>query len=143
MALKKTTITKGFVGAAIMNISGVLIFSKLFTNPFISEFDPIVMSNFGLVMIVVWGFAYLSVAKEYSKVKWLIGVFSVEKLIYGFVWTKWMFNNDLSAVYDKDVMAGIFFTIYGINDWIFFIFFCYVFASLILGKSNKNRFDIT
>ncbi len=136
MVLKNSTITKGFIAAAIMNIGGVLIFSKFFTNSVISDFDPVVMSNFGLLMIVVWGFAYLSISKHYSKVKWLVGIFAVEKFIYGFVWTKWLLNNDLSAVYSKDTMAGVFYTIYGINDWVFSIFFFYIFLNLILKKKK-------
>lgn len=134
--MKTQTITKGFIAAAAMNIGGVLIFSKFFTNPVIPRFDPVVMSNFGLLMIVVWGFAYLSVAKEYAKVKWLIGVFMVEKFIYGFVWTRWIINNDLSNVYMEDTLAGIFYAIYGINDWLFFVFFAYVFGKL-LTAGNK------
>jgi hypothetical protein len=135
MIIKNSTISKGFIAAGLINIGGVLIFSKFFTNSVISEFDPTVLSNFGLLMIVVWGFAYLSLSKDYSKVKWLVGVFAVEKFIYGFLWTKWMLNNDLSAVYTEDTMAGVFYTIYGINDWMFFIFFFYVFSRLIL----KNK----
>lgn len=134
--IKKKTITKGFIAAAVINIAGVLTFSRFFTNSVISEFDPVVMSNFGLLMIVIWGFAYLSVSNTYQKVKWLVGVFSVEKFIYGFVWAKWMLNNDLSAVYAKDTMAGVFYTIYGINDWIFFIFFSYVFFRLMVGENK-------
>jgi len=136
MTLKNSTITKGFIAAAIANIAGVLIFSKFFTNSVISDFDPVVLSNFGLLMIVVWGFAYLSVSKIYSKVKWLVAVFAVEKLIYGIVWINWLVNNDLSAVYTKDTMAGVFYTVYGMNDWIFFIFFLYVFVGLMFGKNN-------
>lgn len=136
MTLKDTTITKGFIAAAIANIGGVLIFSKFFTNSIISDIDPVVMSNFGLLMIVLWGFAYLSISKHYRSVKWLIGVFAVEKFIYGFLWIKWILNNDLSTVYDKDTMAGIFYTIYGINDWIFFLFFLYIFIRLLSDKKN-------
>ena len=110
---------------------GVLVFSRFFTNPVIPEYDPVVMSNFGLLMIVVWGLAYISVAKNYPNVKWLVGVFAVEKLIYGFIWTKWMLNNNLSDVFEKDTMAGIFYSIYGVNDWIFFVFFSFVFIRLI------------
>lgn len=134
--MNNATITKGFIAAGLMNISGVLIFSRFFTNSAIPAADPVVMSNFGLLMIVVWGFAYVSVYRNYSKVKWLIGVFAIEKLIYGFVWTKWMLNNDLSSVYANDTMAGIFYTIYGVNDWIFFIFFTYVFYNLVVVENR-------
>jgi hypothetical protein len=53
MKVKNTTITKGFIISGLMNAS-VLIFSRLFTNSTIPEFDPNVMSNFGLLMILIW-----------------------------------------------------------------------------------------
>ncbi len=129
MALKNKTFTKGFIIAGLMNAS-VLIFSRLFTNSTIPEFDPTVMSNFGLVMILVWGLAYMSIAKNYHAVKWLVGVFAIEKLIYGCIWINWMLTNTISDVYDKDMMAGIFYSTYGINDWVFFVFFLLVFIRL-------------
>jgi len=134
MTLKNSAISKGFIAAAVINIGGVLTFSKFFTNSVIADFDPAVMSNFGLLMIVVWGFAYLAISQDYSKVKWLVGVFAVEKFIYGYVWIQWMLNNDLSAVYSQDTLAGLFYTTYGVNDWVFFIFFSYVFSRLMLKK---------
>jgi hypothetical protein len=130
MNIKKATITKGFILAGLMNAT-VLIFSRLFTNPTIPEVDPNVMSNFGLVMILIWGLAYITIAKNYDKVKWLVGVFAVEKLIYGCVWANWILNNNISDVYEKDIMAGMFYSIYGVNDWMFFIFFAMVFFYLL------------
>lgn len=134
--LKAQIISKGFIAAAAMNISSVLIFSRFFTNSVITESEPVIMSNFGLLMIVIWGLAYLSVSEDYNKVKWIVGVFAIEKFIYGFVWTKWLLNNDISLVYAKDTMAGIFYTIYGINDWIFFFFFAYVFFGLAIAEKE-------
>lgn len=119
--------------AGLMNMS-VLVFSKFFTNPVIPETDPAVMSNFGLLMIVIWGLAYITIAKTYQNVKWLVGVFAIEKFIYGFNWTNWILNNDLTAVYDKDLFAGLFFSVYGVNDWLFFLFFLYVFIQLYRSK---------
>ncbi|REG88724.1 hypothetical protein [Algoriphagus antarcticus] len=139
MKIKSKTITYGFIAAGTMNIGGVLIFSRFFTNSTIPEFDPVVLSSFGLLMILVWGLAYLSVAKDFAKAKWLIAVFSIERFIYGFVWTKWLMNNDLSAVYAEDTMAGIFYTIYGANDWLFFLIFSYVFSRLMLKKNESNN----
>ena len=136
MNIKNTTITKGFITAGLMNAS-VLIFSRFFTNPTIAEFDPVVMSNFGLLMILVWGIAYISVAKTHQSVKWLIGVFAFEKLIYACVWTNWMLHNNISDVYEKDLMAGVFYSIYGLNDWLFFGFFLLVFFRVSKSEINK------
>lgn len=100
------TISKGFIIAGAMNLS-VLIFSRFFTNDTIPEFDREVMSNFGLVMIVLWGLAYISIAKIYQKLKWLVAIFAIEKLAYGIIWIIWIFNNNLSDVYDKNIMARV------------------------------------
>lgn len=130
MKIKNEHLTNGFILAGLMNIFGVLIFSRIFSNPFIPEYDSQAMSNFGLLMIVVWGFVFIAVSKNFHQVKWLIGVFAVEKLVYATHWTQWMSSNSLSEVYEKDTMAGIYYAIYGINDWIFFAFFLFVFIRL-------------
>lgn len=118
-----------------MNMS-VLVFSRFFTNSVIPESDPNVMSNFGLLMIVIWGLAYISVAKNYHHVKWLVGVFALEKIIYGIIWIKWMLANNVSDIFSKDKMAGIFYSIYGVNDWVFSLFFLLVFIRLIKIGNN-------
>lgn len=139
MKIKNHLIIKGFVLAGLMNISGVLIFSKFFNNPVISEFDNQAMSKFGLLMIIIWGLAYISVSKSYHKVKWLIGVFVVEKFIYAMHWTNWILNTSIKDVLAKDKMAGIYYSIYGINDWVFFIFFLLVFIQLARNKDYINE----
>lgn len=136
MMIKNTHITKGFVLAGLANMT-VLVFSKFFTNPVIPEFDPIVMSNFGLLMIVVWGLTYISVAKSYPHSKWLVGIFAIEKLIYFVVWINWILNHNLSSVYEKDLLAGFFYSIYGVNDCLFFAFFSFVFIRLQQDKNSK------
>jgi uncharacterized membrane protein len=133
---RKGIIKKGFVLAGLMNVMGVFTFSRMFSNPVIPQFDSNALSNFGLLMIVIWGMAYISIAHNYYKVKWIVLVFAVEKLIYGIHWTNWITNNDLSDVAEKDKMAGVFFAIYGVNDWIFFLFFLIVFIQLVRSKSN-------
>ncbi len=127
-------IRNGFIAAGLMNILAVLTLSRFFTNEVIPETDPVVMSNFGLLMILVWGCAYLAVAVNYSKMKWVVGTLVIEKLIYVIAWIKWISNNSVSEVYDKDLFAGFFFSVYGINDFIFFLFFLIVFIKLLRSK---------
>ena len=135
MKISKEVIAKGFVLSGIMNIGGTLIFSRFFKNDSIPAADPVVMSNFGLLMIVLWGLVFLSISQKYEQLNWLIGVFAIEKFIYGLNWINWISNNDLSAVFNKDQMAGIFYAVYGINDWLFFLFFLFVFIKLFKFKS--------
>ena len=127
MKISKGLIIKGFVLSGIINIGGVLIFSRFFTNDAITVADPVVISNFGLLMIVVWGLVFLSVSQKYDELNWLVGVFAIEKFLYGLNWINWISNNDLFALFNIDQMAGIFYGVYGINDWLFFLFFLYVF----------------
>lgn len=125
----------GFVAAGMVNIVAVLLFSRAFANSVINEFDPIVMSNFGLLMIMVWGLVFLGAAKITRGVRWLAGAFAVEKLVYVVVWLLWFKDNSLDAVYEQDLFAGIFYSIYGLNDFVFMLFFSWVF--LTQGKRSK------
>jgi hypothetical protein len=130
MTINNKLISKGFILAGVMN-SSVLLFSRGFTNKTINAYDPDVMSNFGMLMILIWGLAYISIAYKFQNVKWLVFVFAIEKLIYGSVWLQWMMTNDIGNVYKEDKMAGIFYSIYGLNDWLFCVFFLYVFIRLL------------
>jgi hypothetical protein len=125
--MNKGIVKNGFIAAGLMNIGGVLLFSRAFTNEVMNHADPVVMSNFGLLMIIVWGLAYISVANSFEKVKWLTAVFALEKLIYVVVWVLWITKNDLAALYSNDLFAGVFYSIYGLNDFVFFLFFGWVF----------------
>lgn len=126
-------IKNGFILAAFSNFS-VILLSRGFTNVVINEADPIVMSNFGLLMIVMWGLAYLAASTTHANLKWLAGAFALEKLVYGIVWIKWHSENSLAAVYSNDIFAGIFYSIYGVNDLLFMAFFTCVFFH----KQSKN-----
>lgn len=131
----KISASKIFMLSGLINIVAVLILSRFFTNVYIPKYDATVMSNFGLLMIVLWGFTYISVAKSYKKVKWIVAVFAIEKLIYGIIWVNWQLQNSVSPIFEEDLMAGIFFSIYGINDILFFIFFSFVFIKLFRNKT--------
>lgn len=87
-------------------------------------------------MIVLWGFAYIAVATKYQQVKWLVAVFAIEKLAYGGYWLYWILNNNVTAVYEKDVMAGMFFSMYGMNDFVFCVFFFVVYIGLQFKKDG-------
>lgn len=134
MRVDKSLIRNGLIAAGLMNVGGVLVFSRAFTNVAINNADPVVMSNFGLLMILVWGLAYLGAAAITSKMKWLAGAFALEKLVYVVVWLKWLSENSLAQLYSEDLFAGVFFSIYGANDLLFMLFF----ASIFLMQSRNE-----
>lgn len=121
--------TFGLVAAGVSNIAGVLICSRLFSNTAMNQADPVVMSNFGLLMIVIWGVAYIGAATVRSNIMWLAAVFAIEKLVYGLAWLNWLSDNDLGPVYADDFLAGVFYSIYGVNDFVFMLFFIWLFVS--------------
>ena len=125
--MNKKLIKNGLIAAGLMNIGGVLVFSRAFTNVVINNADPVVMSNFGLVMVAVWGLAYLGAATITSSIKWLVAVFAIEKLVYVISWFTWLSKNSLAQLYANDLFAGVFFSIYGANDFVFMLFFAWVF----------------
>lgn len=133
--MTKTFLRNGLLAAAVMNIGGVLLFSKFFTN----KADPVVMSNFGLIMIAVWGLAYAGAAAIRSNISWLLLAFAVEKLVYGIVWIKWLSGNSLSALYGKDLLAGTFYSICGANDLVFMLFFS---LGGIWEQTNRTGFHL-
>ncbi len=124
----------GFILAGLANIGGILLFSKLFTNTAMVEASPTVMSSFGQLMIIVWGFAYISVANSFESVPWLSLLFTIEKLIYVITWIVWFQANDLTLLYTKDLFAGIFYTVYGLNDFLSMLFFGWTFWVTKKGK---------
>lgn len=120
-------IQKGFLFAGLSNILGVLICSRAFTNDIMVETQPAVMSVFGLVAIILWGLAYIAVSKSYKDLKWLVGIFVIEKLAYVIAWLTFISSQSLGDVYAQDMFAGVFYTIYGLNDFLFMLFFGFVF----------------
>jgi len=131
-------IHKGFIIAGLSNILGVIICSKAFTNDVMLATQPDVMGYFGLISIILWGLAYISVCKSYNQVRWLVGVFAIEKLVYVIAWLAFITSHSLSAIYELDVLAGVFYTIYGANDFIFMLFFSFVFLKLGQAPSKTN-----
>lgn len=75
------------------------------------------------------GLAYIGAATIHSSIKWLAGVFVLEKLAYVVVWIVWMLENSLASVYSTDLFAGIFYSIYGLNYFVFMLFFAWLFVS--------------
>ena len=113
----------GFIAAGLTNILGILLFSRGFQNPLLGQAFPALFGNWGLVCIMLWGLAYLSVASSYRKVPLLIAVFALEKAVYVASWLWWLVHNDLAAVWGQDPLTGAFFALYGIIDLTFCLFF--------------------
>ncbi len=129
-------IRTGFILAGLSNITGVLIFSRGFTNDVMMNAQPGVMGLFGLISIILWGLAYIAVSGSYAKVRLLVAVFAIEKLAYVAAWLSFLSTQSLGGVYEQDIMAGIFYAIYGALDFFFMVFFGFVFVKTRSGHSS-------
>ena len=118
----------GFVLAGAINVIGMLITSRLFTNSYLAATDPVTFSWFGQLAIILWGLAYWSVAINYRSVPYLILVFMVEKLVYTVTWASWLLNKVeiLKSLSLDSPSTAMFFRTYGINDFLFALFFGWV-----------------
>ena len=131
-------ITRGFVLAGAVNVFGMLVVSKLFTNSLLNATDPAVFSWLGQVAIVLWGLAYWAVAQPYRHVPYLVLVFFIEKMVYTVTWLLWLLQKGhlLTSIASESLMTAIFFGMYGAGDFAFGLFFGWVTLKVLKGGRN-------
>lgn len=138
-ALSDRAITRGFLLAGAVNVFGMLVVSKLFTNSLLHATDPAVFSWLGQVAIVLWGVAYWAVAERYRHVPYLVLVFFIEKMVYAATWILWLMqtSHSLTSIASESLMTAIFFGVYGAGDFAFALFFGWV-AFNVLSKGRNS-----
>jgi hypothetical protein len=116
---------KVFVMAGMANIMTILVATRAFTDSLISEVDPAVFSTPGLILIMIWGFAYLAVAPHWRQLPQMCLVFMLEKLVYVVMWTLWMLErrDQLQGLWEINWQIALFYGGYGLVDAAFTIFF--------------------
>lgn len=126
--MNRKRITLVIQAAGIFNIGAVPIFSMLFTNPYPAKYYPAVFSDFGCIVIILWGLAYLSVSDVYMHNRALMMVFALEKMVYAATWIYFLVNmgNMLPEIFNESLITGIMFSSYGLIDIIFGLFFAWV-----------------
>ncbi len=118
-------ISLGFVLAALYNIC-IILFSKGFSSD-LGAIDPLFGPG-GCVGVLLWGLAYLSLARSYSSAPAVALVFALEKLFYGVHWLLWLkdHSGELGGMIESDYLTGTFYSIYGTGDFVSLIFFGWV-----------------
>jgi len=120
----------GYLAAGLTNVLGVLLFSKAFTNRELAALFPEAFSRFGLLAVMLWGLAYISVRRRWRELRWLAGVFTVEKLAYGVSWLWWLSSHhaDMPALWRSAPLTAAFYAIYGAVDFGYMLLFAWAFA---------------
>lgn len=111
--------------AALANIAGIAIFTRGFTNSYLSSLFPELFGPLGWIFILLWGMAYASVARGYSAVPGVLAVFALEKLVYVLSWLYWLAvaGARLPQIWARDPLTAIFYSGYGALDLAFGIVF--------------------
>jgi hypothetical protein len=118
----------GFIAAGLTNILGMLAASEFFTNQAFHELSPEVFSDFGTFMVMVWGLAYLSVAKQAHQLPAICFVFAFEKAIYVYTWVIWITRKSdmLPIIKEETPLLALFYSSYGLIDLAYALFFAWV-----------------
>ena len=100
--------------------------------------SPEVFSKFGLVAILLWGLAYLAVSESWAQQRKLALVFALEKTVYVISWIYWLYHHfqEIPQILEQTPLTGLFYLVYGPNDFIFLIVFMMAFLH---GKVNGHK----
>lgn len=123
--MNEKIIRAGFILAGLVNIIGILVVTQGLSRDTLAIADPQVFSTFGILMIMVWGLAYISTARFATMAILLPATFAIEKLAYTLNWVFWMREHadQVAVIRETDLLGGLFLGAYGINDGLFFVFF--------------------
>ena len=88
--------------------------------------DPTLFSRFGLGMIMMWGVCYYACAQAAYHYRSISLAFALEKLIYVCMWILFLQSPvDWAELYQKDFLAALFYSIYGVVDGVYLLLFMY------------------
>lgn len=113
-----------YFSAAFVNTFGLLLLSKGLTNHTLIDTDPTLFSSFGLGMIIMWGVCYFACAHAAENWSRISLAFALEKSIYFVAWLCFIQSPiDWDLLYQQDLFAGIFYSLYGVVDGLFMCLF--------------------
>lgn len=106
----------------------MLAASEFFTNTAFHKLSPEVFSDFGTFMVMVWGLAYLAVARQAHQLPAICFVFAFEKAIYVYTWVIWISSKSdmLPIIREETPLLALFYSSYGLIDLAYALFFAWV-----------------
>ena len=139
--MPQSLLIKIYYSAALVNTLGVLLFTKGLTNQSLMQTDPSLFSHIGIVLIMVWGLCYYACAKAAMHYSSISIVFAIEKLVYVCAWVLFVqAAPDWSNLYAQDLLTGLFYSIYGIVDALYMMFFAYT-AYYVFTKHSPDSVE--
>ena len=121
----------------LVNLTLLGSLTPLMDGDLLAQQDALLFSWPGVVVIALWGLAYIASANQWQLLPGLMLVFAAEKFFFAGRWAWWMSHNsgELSNLMTLDPMVALFFGGYGLWDG-----FCgIVFAVLALKALNGSK----
>ena len=102
----------------LVNLSLLGFLTPFLNGDLLAAQDPLFFSWSGVVIIALWGLAYIAVAPVWDKVPWLLLVFAAEKMLFDLRWVHWLihYGERLPALFEQDLMVALFYSGYGVWD---------------------------
>ena len=121
-----------FTLSGFMNTCGLMVFNRGFVEAStIASHAPTVFSIESQLLIMLWGMAYASVARQWKDLPYLSLVFCIEKLLFVIFGSPFLFDAskrgsaiDLIAS-QEDILTGLFLLLAPVNDLLFALVFGY------------------
>eukprot|EP01043_Picozoa_sp_COSAG02_P015621 COSAG02_NODE_669_length_18681_cov_170.310499_15_plen_147_part_00 len=120
------TLHKCFLLNGAVNIVGMLIFNKGFSNQLLTTNYPEIFSTEGMLGIMLWGAAYLAASPSLKagreKQPYTYAVFCAEKVLYTATHAHWCVRQPngvvaaLTGLLEQDPVTALFYAAYGLND---------------------------
>jgi len=102
----------------VVNLTLLGFLTPFLNGDLLAAQDPLFFSWSGVVIIALWGLAYIAVAPVWDKVPWLLLVFAAEKMLFDLRWVHWIIHHGerLPALFEQDLMVALFYSAYGVWD---------------------------
>lgn len=113
----------------LVNLSLLGFLTPLLDGAALAAQDPLFFSWPGVLVIGLWGLAYMAVAPIWRMAPWLLLVFALEKAFFAGRWLLWLSEHHagMSALFEKAPTVAMFYAGYGAWDGfcaLMFLLFC-------------------
>ncbi|MDX1604853.1 MAG: hypothetical protein R3202_01600 [Candidatus Competibacterales bacterium] len=112
-----------------MNLSLLGFLTPMLDGELLAAQDPLFFSWSGVLIIALWGLAYMAAAPHWQRLPALMLVFALEKLVFDIRWIVWMgeHRQTLPALFEENVMVALFYSGSGIWEGACALFFLFLF----------------
>lgn len=113
MPAKPLLLVIGFVNLLVL---GFLL--PFMPGELLAAQDPLFFSGAGVLMIGLWGAAYLATINYWQLLPGLMWVFALEKTVFALRWGWWFteHHNQIPAIAEQSIIVALFYGGYGLWD---------------------------